>query len=60
MRKYFTVTEYLPLTYSEEHGMNHVREADGKVKEFKTRKAVESYCQKHKCLYVERKSIFYK
>jgi DNA polymerase III delta prime subunit len=60
MKKYTTITDFIPLTYSEEHGINDIREADGKVKSFKTRKSVENYCQKHKCLYVERKSIFYR
>lgn len=60
MKKFITITEFLPLTYSEEHGMNDIRDADGKVKLFKSRKAVESYCLKNKCLYVERKSTFYK
>lgn len=60
MKKYITLTEFLPLIYSEEHGMKYIKDADGNVKIFKSRKAVESYCLKHKCLYVERKSIFYK
>lgn len=60
MKKYITLTEFLPLTYSEKEGMKDIKDADGKVKTFKTRKAVENYCLKNKCLYVERKSIFYK
>lgn len=59
-KKVTTVTEFVPLTYTEEHGMNHIEDADGKVKKFKTRKAVENYCVKNKCLYMEQKSFFYK
>lgn len=60
MKKYITITEFIPLTYNEKEGMNDIKDAAGKLKTFKTRQACENYCLKHKCFYVERKSIFFK
>ena len=37
-----------------------IQSKDGKVKDFKTRKAVEKYCKENHCIYCEEKYIFYK
>lgn len=56
-----TINEFIPLSYDDESGnIGDIKDKEGKQKCFKTRKACETYCEKNKCLYVERKSIFYK
>lgn len=56
-----TINEFIPLIYNEDTGeIAHILNKDNSVKAFKTRKACEDYCAKHKYLYVERKSIFYR
>lgn len=59
MKRFNTQTRFVPLKYSDD-GFHHIRLKDGKVKDFKTRKAVEAYCKKNRCIYCEEKYIFYK
>ena len=61
MKRFSTNTRFVPLTFNKELGkFEHIRLKDGKAKDFKSRKAVESYCKKHRCIYCEEKYIFYK
>ena len=54
MKRFNTQTRFVPLN------VEHVPSKDGKVKDFKTRKAVEKYCKENHCIYCEEKYIFYK
>jgi len=61
MRKFLTKTSYVPLFLKEAgKGFQLITQSDGKRKEFKTRKAVEAFCHKHRYVYVEEKYIFYR
>ncbi len=53
MKKFITHTRFIPLSYTEDNGFKAIENADGKQKTFTTRKAVENYCLKNKCFYVE-------
>ena len=53
-----TQTEFVPLVLTNEV-LQTVKENE-KVKKFKTRKAVENYCAKHRCLYAEQTYTFYR
>ena len=59
MKRFTTNTDFVPLSFVENDGMKELKK-DGKLLTFKTRKAVENFCQKNKTLYVERKYIFYR
>jgi len=59
MRRFLTVTEFYPLRYNEGK-ICEVFNSDGTKKEFKTRKAVEAYCKKNNCMYMEAKRICYR
>ena len=39
------------------HILGHMQSKDGKVKDFKTRKAVEKYCKENHCIYCEEKYL---
>ena len=63
MKRYVTHTNFIPLIFivGEEDGrIESIKDSNGAEKVFKTRKAVENYCLKHECMYVERKHIFYR
>lgn len=60
MKKFTTHTCFRPLSYTEDNGFKAIEDANGKSKIFTTRKAVENYCLKNKCIYVEEKMIFYR
>ena len=48
------------IKIDEDFNVGHIQSKDGKVKDFKTRKAVEKYCKENHCIYCEEKYIFYK
>lgn len=56
MKRFTTVTEFVPLCLEVTTG--NLVQVKNKV--FKTRAAVEKYCKKIGCMYVERKFIFYR
>lgn len=60
MKRFMTQTRFVPLKVDENLKVEHVPSKDGKVKDFKTRKAVEKYCKENRCMYCEEKYIFYK
>jgi|GEM_PF-756915 len=61
MKRFNTQTRFVPLRFNKGDGkVEHIRRKDGSVKDFKTRKSVEQYCKKNRCLYCEEKYIFYK
>jgi hypothetical protein len=60
MKRYMTDTDFVALDYSDENGITERKGADGNKILYKNRASAETYCKKHKCLYVERKFIFYK
>ena len=60
MKRVCTHTCFIPLIYVIGEGMKDIKDGKGNKIEFKTRKAVENYCLKHRCLYVEHKNIFYR
>jgi len=59
MKRFSTHTDFMPLKYIDGK-LIKVKDSTGKSKVFKTRKAVENYCVKNGCLYVECKNIFYR
>ena len=60
MKRFNTQTRFVPLKIDEDFNVGHIQSKDGKVKDFKTRKAVEKYCKENHCIYCEEKYIFYK
>jgi len=60
MKRFNTQTRFVPLKIDENFNVSHVPAKDGKIKDFKTRKAVERYCKENNCMYCEEKYIFYK
>lgn len=60
MKRFNTQTRFVPLKVDEDFNVKHVLSKDGKVKDFKTRAAVEKYCKDNHCMYYEEKHIFYK
>jgi len=64
MKRFATKTDFVPFKYvrgnSEGDRIETVADGDGNTKIFKTRKAVENYCIKHRLMYFERKLIFYR
>jgi hypothetical protein len=59
MKKELTVTEFIPLAYDHNGELKVIKNQDGEVKKYKNRSAVEKYCLKNRCSYVEDKHIFY-
>lgn len=59
MKRFNTQTRFVPLKIDEDFNVGHIQSKDGKVKDFKTRKAVEKYCKENHCIYCEEKYIFY-
>lgn len=60
MKRFNTQTRFIPLKVGDNLNVQPIQSKDGKVKDFKTRKAVENYCKKNHCIYYEEKYIFYK
>lgn len=60
MKRFSTCTEFIPFEVSDDFELKEIKKKDGSDVKFKTRKAVEDYCLKHSCIYVEKKYIFYK
>ena len=68
MKRFNTQTRFVPLKVDGNFNVEHIPSKDGKVKDFKTRKAVEKYCkenhciycEENHCIYCEEKYIFYK
>ena len=60
MKRFATKTDFVPLIHVIGEGMMDIKDANGNQIMFKTRKAVENYCIKNRCMYVERKNIFYR
>jgi hypothetical protein len=60
MKKFLTNTTFEALRINESGSFEGIKTPEGKKKTFKTRKAAESYCNTHKCMYVEWKCIFYR
>ena len=60
MKRFNTQTRFVPLKVTKEGDVEHIPGKEGKVKDFKTRKAVEKYCKENHCIYCEEKHIFYK
>ena len=56
MKRFNTQTRFVPLKIDEDFNVGHIQSKDGKVKDFKTRKAVEKYC-KEKSLHLLRRKI---
>lgn len=59
MKRFHTQTRFVPLKLDGNNVM-HIMQKDGKVKDFKTRGAVEKYCKENHCIYCEEKYIFHK
>ena len=57
MKRFNTQTRFVPLKVDENFNVTHIPSKDGKVKDFKTRKAVEKYCKENHCMYCEEKNI---
>ena len=53
MKRFNTQTRFVPLKIDEDFNVGHIQSKDGKVKDFKTRKAVEKYCKENHCIYCE-------
>ena len=47
MKRFNTQTRFVPLKIDEDFNVGHIQSKDGKVKDFKTRKAVEKDCSLH-------------
>ena len=60
MNRFNTQTRFIPLKIDKDFNVEHIQSKDGKIKDFKTRKAVEKYCKENHCIYCEEKYIFYK
>lgn len=60
MKRFDTQTRFIPLKIDDNFKVERILSKDGKVKDFKTRKAVEKYCKENHCIYCEEKFIFYK
>jgi len=59
MKRFRTHTRFVPLKLVDDK-LEHIKLKNGKSKDFKTRKAVEKFCQENDCVYCEEKYIFYK
>lgn len=55
MKRFNTQTRFVPLKIDEDFNVGHIQSKDGKVKDFKTRKAVEKYCKES--LHLLRRKI---
>ena len=60
MKRFRTKTRFVPLKIYGNFNVEPIPSKDGKIKDFKTRKAVEKYCKDNDCIYFEEKYIFYK
>ena len=61
MKRFLIRTCFTPLKWDKETGeFDNIKNSSGKIIEFKTRAAVEKYCLKNGCIYVESKFIFYR
>ena len=60
MKKILTDTSFIILDYSEENGFTERKGKDGNNIVYKIRASAVAYCKKTKCVYVERKMIFYR
>ena len=60
MKRFATETNFVPLIYVIGEGMKNIKDGKGNQIMFKTRKAVENYCIKNRCIYLESKNIFYR
>ena len=43
MKRFNTQTRFVPLKIDKDFNVEHIQSKDGKIKDFKTRKAVEKY-----------------
>ena len=60
MKKIFTKTVYIPIVLSgDKKVFFSVEDGSGKRKEFRKRPAVERFCRKHRCVYIEQKNTFF-
>jgi hypothetical protein len=59
MKRFTTQTLFRPLSVQNDK-LEIVKNSAGKPIEFKTRKSIEAYCAKNRCIYVEVKHIFYR
>ena len=55
MNRFNTQTRFVPLKIDKDFNVEHIQSKDGKIKDFKTRKAVEKYCKENHCIYCEEK-----
>jgi len=60
MKRFITHTEFRPIRLVLGSKLEEIKDKKGKTIIFKQRKAVENYCLKNECMYVERKHIFFK
>ena len=60
MKKVLTETDFTILDYNDEDGMKERKKENGDKIVYKNRASAVAYCKKHKCIYVERKLIFYR
>ena len=59
MKRFNTQTRFVPLKIVDDE-VHYFKLKNGKIKDFKSRKAVEKYCKENDCIYCEEKYIFYK
>lgn len=55
MKRFNTQTRFVPLKIDKDFNVEHIQSKDGKIKDFRTRKAVEKYCKENHCIYCEEK-----
>ena len=60
MKRFTTQTRFTPLQLGDSGKFNPFPDGDGQIKKFKTRVAVEKFCEKNGCIYCEEKYIFYR
>lgn len=60
MKRFSTVTRFVPIKVGGNYMTQNVLSKDGTVKEFKTRKAVEKFCKENGYIYCEQKYMFYR
>lgn len=57
MKRFNTQTRFVPLKIDEDFNVGHIQSKDGKVKDFKTRKAVEKYCKENHA-FIAKKNTY--
>ena len=47
MKRFNTQTRFVPLKIDKDFNVEHIQSKDGKIKDFRTRKAVEKYSKEN-------------